>query len=44
MFMLNEIINDSVIKCDQIIDAEVKSYNKQTKTVLTNFNEKKHNL
>ena len=31
------IMNDSAIMCDEIIE----SYNKETKTILTNFNEKK---
>ena len=35
---------DSVITCDKIIDAEAKSYKEETKTIKTNFNEKKNNL
>ena len=35
-------MDDSVIiMCDKIIDAEAKSYNKEKKTIPTNFNEKK---
>ena len=30
-------MNDSVIKCDEVIE----SYNEETKTIPTNFNEKK---
>ena len=37
-------IDDSVIMCDDIIDEETKSNNEETKTVATNFNEKKYNL
>ena len=29
-----------MITCDEIIDAEAKSYDKETKTVTTSFNEK----
>ena len=38
---LASTIDESVITCNEIIDAEGKSYNKETKTVATNFNEKK---
>ena len=38
---LASTVDNSVITCDEIIDAVVKSYNKETKTVTTNFNEKK---
>ena len=38
---LANVMDDSVIMCDEIIDAEAKSYDKQTKTIPTNFNEKK---
>ena len=34
------IIDDSVITCDEIIDAEAKLYDEEVKTVTTNFNEK----
>ena len=37
---LASIIDDSVITCDEIIDAETKSCDKERKTVTTNFNEK----
>ena len=37
---LGSIIYDSVITCDEIIDAEAKSHDEETKTVTTNFNEK----
>ena len=33
-------MNDLVITCDEIIDAESKSYDEETKTIPTNFNEK----
>ena len=33
-------MDDSVVTCDKIIDAEAKSYNKETKTIQTHFNEK----
>ena len=35
------IIDDSVISCDEIIDAEAKSYDEETKFILTNSNEEK---
>ena len=35
------IIDDSAITCDEIIDGKAKSYDKESKTVPTNFNEKK---
>ena len=35
---LASIIGNSVITCDEIIDAEAKSNDKETKTVPTNFN------
>ena len=38
---LANTINDSVISCDEIIDAEAKPYNEETKTGPTNVNEKK---
>ena len=38
---LANITDDLVIMCDEIIDAEVKSYYEETKTIPTNFNEKK---
>ena len=41
---LASIIAKSVITCDEIIDAEAKTYDEETKTVTTNFNEKKCNL
>ena len=34
-------MDESVITCDEIIDAEAKSYSKETKTIPTTFNEKK---
>ena len=34
-------MDNLVITCDGIIEVEVKSNNEETKTVLTNFNEKK---
>ena len=37
---LGSIIYDSVITCDEIIDAEAKSHDEETKTVTANFNEK----
>ena len=33
-------MDDSAITCDEIIDAEAKSNDEETKTILTNFNEK----
>ena len=38
------IIDNSVITCNEIIDAKSKSWDEETKTVPTNFNEKKCNL
>ena len=38
---LVNIMDDSVIKCDEVTDAEAKSYNEETRTIPTNFNEKK---
>ena len=38
---LASIIDNSVIMCDEIIRAVAKSYNEKTKSVPTNFNEKK---
>ena len=38
---LASTIDESAITCNEIIDAEGKSSNKETKTVTTNFNEKK---
>ena len=40
---LASIIDNSVIRCDEIIGAEAELYNEETKTVITNFNEKKAN-
>ena len=37
---LASIIDDSVIRCGEVIDAEAKSNDKETKTIPTNFNEK----
>ena len=37
---LANIMDDSVIKCDKIIDAKVKSYEEAIKTILTNLNKK----
>ena len=37
---LANIMDDSVIKCDKIIDAKVKSYEEAIKTVLKNLNKK----
>ena len=37
---LANIIDNSVITCYEFIDAEAKSYDEETKTVTTNFNEK----
>ena len=37
---LASIIDDSVITCDEIIDAEANSYDEETKIVTTNYNEK----
>ena len=34
-------MDDSVITCDKIIDAAAKSYDEETKTIRTNFNENK---
>ena len=31
-------MDDSMITCDEIIDAEAKPYDEETKTVPTNFN------
>ena len=38
---LASIIDNSVIRCNEIIDAVAKSYDKEAKTVSTNFNEKR---
>ena len=38
---LASIIDDSAITCDEIIDGKAKSYDKESKTVPTDFNEKK---
>ena len=38
---LASIIDDSVITCDELIDANAKSYKEETKTIPRNFNEKK---
>ena len=37
-------MDDSVITCDKIIDAKAKSYDEETKTIRTNFNENKATL
>ena len=37
---LGSISDDSVITCNEIIDAEAKSNNGETKTIPTNVNEK----
>ena len=37
---LASIMDDSAIMCDEIIDAEAKSNDEETKTIPTNFNEK----
>ena len=37
---LASIMDDSAIMCDEIIDAEAKSNDEETKTMPTNFNEK----
>ena len=37
---LVSIIDDSVITCDEVIDAEAKSNDDETKTVSTSFTEK----
>ena len=34
-------MDDSVITCDEIIDAEAKPFDEETKTIPANFNEKK---
>ena len=34
-------MDDSVITCDEFIDAEAKSFKEETEEVLANFNEKK---
>ena len=34
-------MDDSVIRYDEIIEAEAKSYNKEIKAIPTHFNEKK---
>ena len=38
---LISILDNSAIMCDEIIDADMESNNKETKTFPTNFNEKK---
>ena len=38
---LASIIDNLVIMCDEIIDAEPKLYDQETKTVTTSFNKKK---
>ena len=38
---LASIMDDSAIICDEVIDVEAKSNDKETKTVTVNFNEKK---
>ena len=38
---LSSFIDDSFITSDEIIDAEGRFYDKETKTILRNFNEKK---
>ena len=37
---LSSTINNEVITCDEIIDAEAKLYDEEVKTVPTNFNKK----
>ena len=37
---LASIMGDSAVMCDEIIDAETKVNNEETKTIPTNFNEK----
>ena len=37
---LTNIVDDSVITCDKVIDVEAKSYDEETKIILTNFIEK----
>ena len=34
-------MDDSAIMCDEVIDAEAKTYDEEKKPVPTNFNEKK---
>ena len=34
-------MDNSVIKCDHIIDADAKSYDEETKAIPRNFNEEK---
>ena len=34
-------MDDSVIRCDEIIDVETKSYDGETKTIPANLNRKK---
>ena len=41
---LASIIDDSVIRCDEIIDTVAKWNDGEIKTAATNFNEKKCNL
>ena len=41
---LANIIDNSMITCEEIIDAETKSYNNETKTVTKKLNEKKCNF
>ena len=38
---LANIMDDSVITCDEIIDKKAKPCNEETKTISRNFNEKK---
>ena len=38
---LASIMDDSVIRCEEVINVEAKSYDEETKTVPINFNEKK---
>ena len=38
---LANIVDNSVITCDKVIDVEAKSYDEETKTILTNFIEKR---
>ena len=37
-------MDESAITCNEIIDAEAKSKDEETKVFPTNFNEKKQNL
>ena len=41
---LANIIDNSMITCEQIVDTETKLYNNETKTVTKKLNEKKCNF